>query len=121
MIQRLTNYVTFAEKYSKNISDTPWNLQLSLHPDPIMDSGFFRKDSLHTCEGDSGNPPRNLTVEFIHIHGIIQQVKVESTKVNIVKQSCHNYVTVQFGIKVLSEMSGGKVRCSIQESSGNDV
>ena len=87
-----------------------------MHPDTIIDLGFYRGGSEHSCEGDVGYPPGMLVVEgtnrnaFMY-HEIANIAYVRNTTES---EACSSKQYLKFGISFYPKLDHGKIRCRVQ-------
>ena len=87
-----------------------------MNPDTIIDLGFYRGGSEHSCEGDVGYPPGTLVVEGkIREASMYHEIaNISYTRNTTESGACSSMQYLSFGISFYPELDHGKIRCRVQ-------
>ncbi|CAC5391889.1 unnamed protein product [Mytilus coruscus] len=98
-------------------------LQLSV--DQVIDLGFYRDTSVHSCTGLIGNPTKELVIEILYVNTTeykeIPASVLKDLKRNKTTTECQNFEQIQFGLLFSSEMHDSKIRCRPSGNVNNDT
>ena len=87
-----------------------------MHPDTIIDLGFYRGGNEHSCEGDVGYPPGMLVVEGTNRDASMYHeiANIEYLRNTTKSEACSSMQYLSFGIAFYPQLDHGKIRCRVQ-------
>ncbi|XP_071163004.1 uncharacterized protein [Mytilus edulis] len=119
------NNETVEHKGTFTVQYLPEKPVLKLSADQVIDLGFYRHTSFHTCTGIIGNPTRELILEIVYANTTeyteIPDSILKDLKRNKTTPQCQNYEQIQFWLLFSSEMQDSKIRCRPSGNVNNDT
>lgn len=87
-----------------------------MHPDTIIDLGFYRGGNEHSCEGDVGYPPGMLVVEGKNRDASMYHeiANIEYQRNTTKSEACSSMQYLSFGFAFYPQLDHGKIRCRVQ-------
>ncbi|CAC5391890.1 unnamed protein product [Mytilus coruscus] len=119
------NSLSMEDQGTLTVQSLPGKPVLHLSADQVIDLGFYRDTSFHTCTGIIGNPTRELILEILYVNtteykeipgSILQGLKRNKTTTH-----CQNYEQIEFWLLFSSEMQDSKIRCRPSGNVDNDT
>lgn len=105
--------------------DYPGKPVLKLSVDQVIDLGFYRHSSVHSCAGIIGNPMRELILEIAYVntkeYKEIPGSILRDLHRNKSTTERQNYEQIQFGLLFSSEMKDSKIRCRPSGNVNNET